>query len=104
MQSKIEQQVMASVGTVYAVRQLFSATAIKLYICALSLYGLAQLVWVNRVWENLARVGWENAGEFLVAAVLNTELLVQLALAALVVGAVGFLRDVLRTNHPSPAF
>ncbi len=50
--SRIEQQVMASVGVVYATRQLVSATALKLYVCALSLVGLAKLVWVHRVFEN----------------------------------------------------
>ena len=52
MTSKIEQQVMAGVGVVYAARQLTSATALKLYVCAASLYGLVQLVWVHRVFEN----------------------------------------------------
>ena len=98
MRSKIEQQVMASVGTVYVARQALSATALKLYVCALSLYGLVQLVWVHRVWENLAQVGWSHAAAFLVEAVLNTELLVQLALIALVVAGIGLVRDLLRTG------
>ncbi|MBX4192318.1 hypothetical protein KW798_02410, partial [Candidatus Parcubacteria bacterium] len=57
MTSKIEQQVMASVAAIYTVRQLFSRTALKLYVCAASLWGLGQLVWVSKVFENLSHAG-----------------------------------------------
>lgn len=103
MQSNIEQKVMASVATIYTARQLISATALKLYVCALSLYGLVQLVWVHRVFENLARVGLDHAAQFMLAAVVNTHPAVQLTLLVLAVAAVSLTKDVARSLAPSYA-
>lgn len=96
MRSNIEQQVMASVGVVYATRQLVSATALKLYVCVLSLLGLAKLVWVHRVFENFSQVGMENSLQFMLAAVVNTNLLVQCTLMILTIAGVSLLRDMAR--------
>lgn len=103
MQSKIEQQVMASVGVVYGARQLVSATAIKLYVCALALYGLGRLVWVSRVFENLANVGWGQAAEFMLSAVMSTDLLVQVVLMVLAVAGISLIRDLVRSSGASNA-
>jgi len=102
--SRIEQQVMAGVGVIYAVRQLLSATALKLYICALSLYGLVQLVWVHRVFENWTNVGLSGSLQFLASAVLNTHLAVQLTLIILLVVGVSLARDVIRSVTPHSMF
>ncbi len=96
MQSKIEQQVMAGVGAIYTARQLVSATALKLYVCVLSLYGIGRLVWVSRVWENLSHVGLQNAFNFALSAVTHTHLPVQIALAAFVVAGVWFVADLVK--------
>ena len=104
MQSKIEQQVMASVGLVYTARQLVSATALKLYMCALSLYGLVQLVWVHRVFENWSQVGLGGSAQFLTYALLHTHLAVQLTLVVLVVAGAGLMRDLVRSAVSTPAF
>ncbi len=101
MQSKIETQVMASVAMVYTVRQLLSATALKLYVCALSLYGLVQLVWVHRVFENLSQVGAGHAAQFMLAAVLNAHLAVQLTLLVLAVAGISLMRDMTRSISPA---
>ena len=103
MTSKIEQQVMAGVGVVYATRQLTSATALKLYVCAASLYGLVQLVWVHRVFENWANVGLSGTWQFVAAAVLNTHTAVQLTLMVLLFAAASLLLDLVRpltANRP----
>jgi len=103
MTSKIEQQVMAGVGVVYATRQLTSATALKLYVCAASLYGLVQLVWVHRVFENWANVGLSGSLQFMAAAVLNTHTAVQLTLMVLLFAAASLLLDLVRpltANRP----
>ena len=97
MQSKIEQQVMASVAVVYAFRQLTGATALKLYVCALSLYGIGRLVRASRVWENLAHVGVQTSLQFIFSAVLNPHLPVQIALAILIVAGLGLVRDLTRS-------
>ncbi len=97
MQSKIEQQVMAGVRVVYMARQLVSATALKLYVCALSLYGLGRLVWVSHVFENWSHVGLQGTLQFVASAVLNTHLPVQIALLILTVAALSLIRDLART-------
>lgn len=104
MQSKIERQVMASVGVVYAFRQAFSTTALKLYVCAVSLYGLVQLVWVHRVFENWANVGLEGSLQFATSAVLNTHLPVQLTLLVLMVVGFSLLLDFTRGVGASRGF
>lgn len=107
MQSKIERQVMASVGVIYAARQLVSATALKLYICVLSLYGIGRLVWVSHVFENWAQVGLSGTAQFVTAAVLNTHLPVQLTLAVLAVAGVSLFLDFARSISAAdrtPAF
>ena len=97
MQSKIEQQVMAGVGAIYAFRQLTSATALKLYVCAFSLYGIGRLVWVSHVFENWANVGLQGSLQFATSAVLNTHLAVQLTLVVLVFAGVSLLLDFTRS-------
>ena len=96
MRSKIETQVMASVGVLYAARQVASVTALKLYVCAASLYGLVQLVWVHRVFENWANVGLEGTFTFLADALLTTSLPVQLTLLVLAVAGLSLARDMAR--------
>src|SRR3990167_3414170 len=100
MQSKIEQQVMAGVEVVYAFRQLTGATALKLYVCALSLYGIGRLVWVSRVFQNWANVGLQGSLEFVSAAIMNTHLPVQIALAVLFIAALSLVRDLTRLAVP----
>ena len=97
MQSKIEQRVMAGVGVIYAARQLVSATALKLYVCALSLYGIGRLVWVSHVFENWANVGLQGTAQFATSAVLNTHLAVQLTLLVLIFAGVSLFLDFTRS-------
>lgn len=94
--SDIERQVMASVGVIYAGRQLLSAAAIKLYVCAAAAWGLVQLVWVHRVFENWQQVGLGGTWRFLTYALLHTSLPVQLTLLVLAVAAVSLVRDLFR--------
>jgi len=96
MQSKIEQQVMAGVEVVYAFRQLTGATALKLYVCALSLYGIGRLVWVSHVFENWANVGLQGSLQFAASAVLNTHLAVQMTLVVLMFAGVSLFLDFTR--------
>ncbi len=88
---------MASVATVYTARQLVSATALKLYVCAASLVGIAKLVWVARVWENMAQVGVGHTVQFMLAAALNTHALVQLTLVVFVIAGVSLFLDLARS-------
>ena len=94
--SRIEQQVMAGVWVIYAVRQLVSMNALKLYICALSLYGIGRLVWVSNVFENWTNVGLQGTAQFMASAVLNTHLPVQLTLLVLMFAGVSLFLDFAR--------
>ncbi|MCC7500795.1 hypothetical protein IT396_03285 [Candidatus Nomurabacteria bacterium] len=104
MASKIEQQVMASVGTIYIARQLVSGTALRIYVCLIALGLLARLVWVERVVENFMQSGVGNAHNFIASAVLNTELPVQIAFAALVIAGAWVSRDLARLSYSPRRF
>jgi uncharacterized membrane protein YqhA len=103
MKSNIETQVMASVATIYTARMLISATAFKLYAAVTALYGLGQLVWVSRVFENLGRVGIEHAGTFALSALMNTDFYVQATLLVLVVAGLSLARDIMARPPSSSA-
>src|SRR3989344_4012006 len=104
MQSKIETQVMASVATIYTARQLVSSTALKLYVCVAALLGLARLARVERVFDNMASVGLQGLGQFALSAVMNTHLLVQVTLLALLVAGVSLFLDFVRIGSPRGSF
>lgn len=95
---------MGVVRAIYLARTFTSITALKLYVCALSLYGIASLVWVAKVFENLTIVGFAKLPQFLFAAVLNTDALVQLFLIAGALALVSLLVDLVRTAAPVRAF
>jgi hypothetical protein len=95
MASKIEQHVMASVAVISTTRRLVSVTALKLYASLLALYAVGQLVWVQRVFENLEKVGMQGALNFMVSAVLHTEFLVQVTLVVLIAAVVSLMHDLL---------
>jgi len=97
MQSKIEQQVMASVGTIYLGRKLASATALKLYTLVAAAYALVQFTWVHKVFANWAHVGLAGSWQFVTYAVLHTHLPVQIALVVLAVAGISLVRDMARS-------
>ncbi|HVU80337.1 MAG TPA: hypothetical protein VHD37_03175 [Candidatus Paceibacterota bacterium] len=82
--TKIETQVMASVGVIYAVRKLLGPTALKLYALTLSLAGVTTFASVPSVLHNFQSVAVAGPGSvalFVVYAVLGTTIIVQFALA-----------------------
>jgi hypothetical protein len=99
MQSKIEQRVMASVGVIYGVKQLVSATAIKLYVLVASVWTLGALVWVARVEQNFMTAlhgGLPKVLPYMEVALTHTSLYVQLALIVAAVAGISFLLDIVR--------
>ena len=96
----IEKNVMANVALIYTLRKLVSKTALELYIFVASLWALGQLVWVSMVFENLAHVGISGSLQFILAAALNTDLLVQLFLVVGVLSALSLFTDLLRSFSP----
>lgn len=102
MMTTIEKNVMANVALIYTMRRLTSPPALKLYVCVVCLWGLASLVWVAKVFENLAHVGAAGSLQFFIAAVLNTDTLVQLILVVGVVAAVSLAVDLVRSFSRNP--
>lgn len=91
MKNSIEQQVMATVAVVYMARRLTSRTALELYALVVSVIGIVAFVSVSNVTANLGNVaqnGIESIVAYIVAAVLGTTIIVQIAL---VLGVVAFL-------------
>ena len=100
MQSKIERQVMASVGVVHTARRALSATALKLYALVASVYALGILVWVSKIEENLLNVanqGLLAVGNYVLYAAFHTSVAVQLIL---VIAAVAFISLVVDIASP----
>ena len=97
MQSKIEQQVMASVGTIYLGRKLISSTALKFYALVVAAYALVQFTWVHKVFANWAHVGLAGSWQFVSYAVLHTHLPVQIALVVVAVAGISLVRDMARS-------
>lgn len=100
MQSKIESQVMASVGAIYAARRLVSATAFKLYALAASVYALGVLVWVSKIEENLLHIangGVLAVGNFVLYAAVHTSIAVQLVLLVAMIALVSLAADIVRS-------
>lgn len=98
--SKIQQQVMAGVAVVYAVRQLTSAFAIKLYGLGISLGGIFAFVSLSNVLTNLTIVahgGVIGVTTYLLSALVSAKLVVQVALFVGGVAAVSICIDALRS-------
>ena len=98
--TNLEQRVMASVRIIYTVRSLTSATALKLYVLALSFAGIVMLVSVSDVAVNFAHVsqgGVGNIAGYAIAAVLGTKFVVQLALIVGLASFVSLVAPALRS-------
>src|SRR3989344_2750865 len=97
----IEERVMMNVATVFALRKLVSATALKLYALVLSLGGVVALVSVSNVIANLVKVAEGGVGSvafFVVSAVLSTTLVVQVALLLGAFAAISLVTPALRSG------
>jgi hypothetical protein len=97
--SKIEEQVMAAVGVLYLARIATSKRALKVYALLLSFGGIAMFASLPNVAHNFGMVmanGLPSVGAYIVAAVLGTKIIVQLALAVGVVAGLLLLVDIAR--------
>lgn len=96
---------MASVGTIYATRQLTSVGALKIYALLLSLWAVGRLVWVSMVFKNFMQVEKSGAGaifNYTLQAVEHTHVAVQLCLLIVIVAAISLALDVIRSiSSPS---
>lgn len=100
MQSKIEQQVMASVGVIHTARRAVSMTALKVYALVASVYALGILVWVSQVQANFLSAmngGVLAVGNFVLTAVMHTTFVVQAVLLVAIVALVSLAIDLART-------
>ncbi|HEY4511143.1 MAG TPA: hypothetical protein VJG29_02105 [Candidatus Paceibacterota bacterium] len=99
--SRIENKVMASVLLIHTARRALSFTAFKAYVAGVSLGTIAYLVSLPNVLRNLSHVGVDGFATFFSAAVVQTEITVQLALALALVFGVLFTRDLVRDSSRS---
>ncbi len=103
--STIEKHVMATVRIIYVARLCTTRLAFESYALLLSLIGIATLVSVPHVLTNLFSVanhGLLGIGTFLLAAVMRTKIVVQVAL---LVGAGALLllsTDIIRSLRLLP--
>lgn len=99
-QSKIEQQVMAGVGVIYAARKATSRFAFECYGLALSVAGAAYFVSLPNVFANFTHVmqgGLPSTATFIVAAIAGTKLVVQIAVAIGGVALLAMAVDLVRS-------
>ena len=96
MQSKIEQQVMASVGVLYTARLFVSRIAVELYALAAAGIALWQFTWVHRVFANWAHVGASHTLQYLSYAFVHTHVATQFALVVAAIAATAFIVDSVR--------
>lgn len=105
MQSRIEQQVMAGVGVIYAGRQLVSRVALECYALAAAALALWQFTWVHKVLANWAHVGLGGTWQFVSYAVMHTHLPVQVALLVAAAAGIALVVDALRAlSRPAQRF
>ena len=106
--SKIEQQVMASVGTIYLARTLTGLTALKVYALILSIWAVGRLVWVSKVLDNFFTVekhGLGSISTYVLYAVEHTHVAVQLTLLIAAVAFVSLAIDAVRSvSSPKTAY
>jgi len=101
--SKIEQQVMAAVGVLYLARIATS----KVYALLFSFVGIAMFASLPNVVHNFGMVtanGLPSTLTYIVAAVLGTKIIVQLALVIGVVAGFLLFVDVARVTPRSGGF
>lgn len=93
----LEQTVMARVRRAYYMRKLVGPTALKAYGLVVCAFGLFSAVSIVNIVANMPSVTTPAAfGSFLLKAVTNTEVVVQLLLVGAVVAAVMLVRDIVR--------
>jgi hypothetical protein len=100
MQSKIEQQVMASVAVIHTGRLLVSRIALECYALAMATVALWQFTWVHKVLANFAvveRGGLGSMANYFAYAFLHTHLATQFALVVAAVAAAALVIDTVRS-------
>lgn len=82
-------------------RTLTSVTALKLYALILSVWGIGQLVWVSKIYENFLKVGesgFSSALTYVLYAASHTTIAVQLVLVVAAVAFISLATDILRAR------
>jgi hypothetical protein len=105
--SKIEEQVMASVGVIYAGRKLMSRIAVELYMLVVAAIALWQFTWVHKIVANFAvveRGGLGSIARYLSYAFLHTHVATQLALVVAAAAGIAFCIDAVRSMRTEGRF
>jgi|GEM_PF-1964691 len=100
----IEQKVMTNVAVIYIGRKFVSRTALRLYALAVSAVGIVTFVSVSNVttnFTNVAQNGIESTVAFLIAAILGTTIVVQIALLLGAAAVFSLIVDAVRSISSS---
>ena len=93
------------VYTLFVLRHLTSEKALGAFLVVVSLYMLGRFVFVAEVVKNvLALHGVESFFVYVVDAVVNTDVVVQVILLLIALGSVLMVRDSLRMLKNRPRF
>lgn len=97
-QSRIHMNVMRRVHIIHALRPLMTTTALSTFAFLLALWGIAREVWVAQVVENMPSLA-DGAAllQFILAAFMHTEFLVQALVVIALMAIVWLVADGLRS-------
>lgn len=101
----LRSRIMSSVYLIFLMRKARGATAIKAYVLGISLGTMVYAVSLGNILSNLSHVQSAAAlSDFLFAAVLNTEIAVQLLLVTAALAFVLMVRDLGALSRTRRAF
>lgn len=103
MDTKLQKRIMRRIYTAYVMRTLFGSRARHVALMALCAFGLIRLVSVTDVLRNFSSVSVGQAGDFIVSAFVNADVLTLIVLAIFAYAAVAFVRSG-RMDIESPRF
>ena len=96
MNNILKKRIMRRVYIVYALRKMLSRTAFKLYASLVLLFGIARLLHVRAIGENISEVGFAGLYNFAFYSIMNTELAVQFLMFGVAAFGVWVMRDAVK--------
>lgn len=100
MNDKLQKQIMGRIYAIYLLRKVFSLTALKIVVAIFALYELYAVVSWSNVLANMPKLtDFKSTYTFFSSAVSNTEIMVQLSLAMLIVLTFNLAMRLLKKNN-----
>lgn len=97
MNYALKKRIMRKVYTVYALRKILSKTAFKIYVAVALLFGIKVFIHVSAVIRNLPNFrNLSGLYNFLLYAVVNTEVAVQFIIFGITALVVWIMKDMVK--------